>query len=296
MPKWLIFTLLTVLLWGLWGVLSKMAAMYLSAWQLQAISTVGMVPVIGALAWRIRARDKTQRAPGRRGVVLAFVAGLLGGVGNAAFFQALLMGGKAAAVVPVTALYPITTIVLATVFLSERLNVVQSVGIVLSLMAIFLFNVADVADLLTAWLAYSLVPIVLWGVGGYLQKLATLRISSDLCTLAFLLGFLPLSIAVLVVDPNITGLSAETFWQSVLVGLFFALGNFTVILAYGSGGKAAIVTSLAALYPLVTIPLAVVLLGERLSLREALAIATALIAVLALSYERPQESIVAPSS
>ena len=69
--------------------------------------------------------------------------------------------------------------------------------------------------------------------------------------------------------------------------LLFALGNLTLIYAYGTGGKAAIVTPLASLYSLVTIPLAVVLLHERISGREGLGIALAILAAVALAWESP---------
>jgi transporter family protein len=290
MPKWLFYTLLTVLLWGLWGVVSKQASSSLSAWQLQAVSTVGILPVIGVLWWMCRNSVQAKEASARRGIVESFAAGLLGGIGNVAYFHALSLGGKAAAVIPLTALYPIATIALATIVLRERLNVIQILGVALSLVAIYLFNVSNSSGLLTTWIAYSLIPIVLWGVGGFLQKLATFRISGELCTLAFLLGFLPLSVIVIVQNPNISSISVDTFWLSALVGLLFALGNLTVIFAYGTGGKAAIVTPIASLYSVVTVPLAIAFLGEQISWRERLGIATALLAVVALCYERPGES------
>ena len=53
------------------------------------------------------------------------------------------------------------------------------------------------------------------------------------------------------------------------------------------GGKAAIVTPLASLYSLVTIPLAVVLLGEHISGREGFGIVLAIAAGLGLAMESP---------
>jgi drug/metabolite transporter (DMT)-like permease len=80
-------------------------------------------------------------------------------------------------------------------------------------------------------------------------------------------------------------LSGATWGLLLLLGLLFALGNLTLICAYGRGGKAAIVTPLASLYSLVTIPLAVVILGERVSGREGLGIALALVAAVTLAWE-----------
>ena len=82
-------------------------------------------------------------------------------------------------------------------------------------------------------------------------------------------------------------LPVATWGMAFAVGLLFGLGNLTLIFAYGSGGKASVVTPMAGLYSLVTIPLAVLVLGERINGREALGIALALGATLALSYEKP---------
>jgi drug/metabolite transporter (DMT)-like permease len=73
------------------------------------------------------------------------------------------------------------------------------------------------------------------------------------------------------------------------LGLFYGLGNLTLMAAYGRGGRAAIVTPLASLYSLVTIPLAVWLLKEKVGGREASGIALALAAIVALSWERPRK-------
>jgi transporter family protein len=76
----------------------------------------------------------------KRGVFYAFVTGILGGTGNIAFFEALSLGGKAAIVVPMTAMSPLVTVLLARVFLRERLSRTQVFGLVLALVAIYLLS------------------------------------------------------------------------------------------------------------------------------------------------------------
>jgi drug/metabolite transporter (DMT)-like permease len=187
-----------------------------------------------------------------------------------------------------TALYPLVTIGLALAFLRERINAVQAVGAVLSLAAIYCLNVGAESDWLTPWLAIALLPIALWGVGALMQKLATNQITVELVTAAFLAGELPVALITLLVAPMKWSLPATTWILLFLLGLFFALGNLTLLHAYGTGGKAAIVTPLASLYSLVTIPLAVLLLGERIEGREGLGILLAVGAGVALAIETPQ--------
>ena len=284
MPRWLAFTVLTMLLWGGWGVLGKPLSAELSSWQLQVTSTAGLLPVIGGLFLSPRLRGGAHR---KLGCLQAFAAGLIGSLGNVAYYQTLALGGKASSVVPLTALYPVVTIILALILLRERLNVVQGAGIGLSLAALWCFNVGSPATLLSPWLAVALVPIALWGGSALLQKLATLHASAELATLAFLLGFVPVAVGTPLVQPMTWALPAKTWLLLISLGLCFGLGNLTLILAYGTGGHASIVTPLASLYSVVTIPLAMLLLGERVTRGEALGIGLALIAVVALGWQAP---------
>ena len=60
-----------------------------------------------------------------------------------------------------------TTILLAMLLLKERLNRVQLAGVLVSLVAIYLFNVQREDGFLSRWLMYALAPIVLWGASGF---------------------------------------------------------------------------------------------------------------------------------
>lgn len=287
MPRWLIYTLLTMLLWGGWGLVSKPLSERLSPWQIQTFSVLGELPVIVLL---LLSRNRMSGPDPRRAGALAFASGLVGSLGNVAYYQALALGGKAAAVTPLTALYPVVTIVLALGVLGERLNRTQGAGIVLSLAAIWFFNVGAGSSWVTPWLAIALVPISLWGIAALLQKMATTAGSTEWVTALFLAGALPVSL----MAPVLIGFGAPTgaaTWSLVLgIGLLYALGNLTLIFAYGAGGKASIVTPMAALYSVVTLPLAVLLLGERFGARESVGIALALLAAAALSFESSPSS------
>jgi len=282
-PPWVLHTLATMVLWGGWGALSKPLSENLPPAHVQALSTVGVLPVLALLARRRPSASPTAR----RGMWQAFVAGLITGVGNIACFAALAAGGPAAAVVPVTALYPVVTIALAIVFLGERFNRIQALGLALSLVAILLLNVPPEGSLLSPWLATALVPIGLWGVSALVQKLATRHIDATGATFAFLAGFLPIAILTLVLQPASLMLPGPTWLLLAGLGLCFAVGNLTLLHAYASGGPASIVTPLASLYAIVTIPLAIVAFHERVGVRETAGIALALAAIAALTRDTP---------
>jgi len=53
----------------------------------------------------------------------------------------LVTGGKASIVAPVTALFPMVTVVLAVIFLRERVGRTQWLGLLLAFVAIYLLSV-----------------------------------------------------------------------------------------------------------------------------------------------------------
>lgn len=140
-PSWLLWSLATIVLWGTWGLVSKVASAGVDAYVNQLLYTVGLAPLMIFVAWAVHKRSTGEERAGRgQGIFWAFLTGILGGVGNIAFFQALVKGGKASVVSPVTALFPMVTVLLALIFLKEKLGRVQWVGLALAFVAIYLLS------------------------------------------------------------------------------------------------------------------------------------------------------------
>ncbi|HKW16007.1 MAG TPA: EamA family transporter [Terriglobales bacterium] len=139
MPRWLAFSLLTILVWGVWGAVSKISSDAIDANTNQVFFTFGLFPLI-VLVWR-PSRTSSNREKHNTGIAWAFITGILGGTGNIAFFHALGIGGKASIVAPVTALFPLVTVILAVTFLRERVSTAQKIGLALALISIYLLSV-----------------------------------------------------------------------------------------------------------------------------------------------------------
>jgi transporter family protein len=139
MPRWLVFSVLTIGCWGAWGVVSKLASNDIDANTNQVLFTLGLLPLI-AIAVRSPSLSAGVGEVRRAGIGWAFLTGILGGVGNIAFFRALVVGGQASVVVPVTALFPLVTVILALAVLRERLGLLQKIGLALALIAIYLIS------------------------------------------------------------------------------------------------------------------------------------------------------------
>lgn len=284
MPAWLTWTVVALLSWGAWAILAKLLGSALSAEQSQALSTLGILPILLAL---ILSKRTLLRVASRKGLLLALAGGVVTCLGNVALYAALGRGEKVATVVSLTALYPLTTIALAVIILRERLNGVQLGGIALSFVAIWLFNIQSGAGLLSATVAYALLPIFFWGLSGFLQKVATNHLSPEVAALAYLGAFVPVGLFFAMSEPWPGALSSRNWAIVLAIGFFLAFGNLAILAAFARGGKASVIAPLGSLYPIISVPIAVLALDEKIGPREIIAIVCALASVAALSWEGP---------
>jgi transporter family protein len=136
MPAWLAYTLLTVVLWGAWGFESKLLVNRTSPYTGQILFTAGLVvPVVCVLMSPKRFAGSRRKL----GFSIAFLTGLLGGLGNVGFFVALEKG-NASVVVPLTSLSPLVTVLVGVLVLKEKLRRPQQIGLALALVAIYLLS------------------------------------------------------------------------------------------------------------------------------------------------------------
>jgi drug/metabolite transporter (DMT)-like permease len=131
-------------------------------------------------------------------------------------------------------------------------------------------------------------PIALWGVAALFQKLATSYVSGETATCWFLSAFLPVALVLVWIEPLPTSPALRIWELAVALGFTFALGNLALLFAFARDGKASVITPMAGLYPIVSIPLAMLIFGERIDGREAFAILCALAGVLAVSWPAPR--------
>jgi transporter family protein len=134
----MLLSIATVLLWGSWGLQSKLIVDRISPWMNQVLFSIGLLPL---LAWMLFWKN-LRRAAGepKKGAAYGLLTGILGGLGNVTFYLALSRG-KASVIVPMVGLAPLITVVLALVVLKESINRAQVVGVVLALASIYLLSI-----------------------------------------------------------------------------------------------------------------------------------------------------------
>ncbi|NQS91959.1 MAG: DMT family transporter [Chloroflexi bacterium] len=135
MKDWLLPTGLTVLAWVFWGFLPKLAARHIDPQSAMIYQVLGGL-IIG-LGVLINLKFKVQfNIPG---FSYGLAIGLLGFFG-ALMYLVAVSKGPLALVAPITAMYPLGTILLAFLILGETVTAKQGIGIGLSFVAAYLIS------------------------------------------------------------------------------------------------------------------------------------------------------------
>lgn len=139
---------------------------------------------------------------------------------------------------------------------------------------------------MTEWVTLSLLAVMLWGIVGLLQKVTTNYITADAVLIWDRVGYLPL-LPWLLATTTLSNLGSRDFLIGTLDGVTNSLGAWFLYASLRSGAKASIAVPLTSLYPLLTVLLAVVFLGERLSPLQWVGIGLAVVAGVLMSLETP---------
>ena len=292
MPKWLIYATVSMLMWALWSLLSPIASRDLSGSMIQILSSAGLIPFALLLLLSKNLKKHTHLS---RGLMLALATGVTAGLGNIMLYNALASSGPASLVFPITSMAPLVPVLAAPFLFKEKIRSLQACGIGVALIAILLLNTApsaspavDGLSLLSQWMLYTLLALVIFGVTFLTQKGATYFISDELSTVAFTVGFILLDIFLFATDRTLSWkIPATAGWASVIIGVLMGAGALTLFAAYRHG-KASVVTPFSQLFPVITVLAAVPLFNERIDLLRGIGIVAALSAGVMLSLERTE--------
>jgi transporter family protein len=132
------------------------------------------------------------------------------------------------------------------------------------------------------WFWFSAIVLVTWGIVGLLQKLSTNEISAESALIWLVFGFILLT-PVFYPGKALLAYPVRSLIQILTSAALNAVGAWALLAAMKSGGKASIVVPLTALYPLVVVLTAPIILRESISLTQGIGVGCALIAVVLLS-------------
>lgn len=125
-----------LLVWGAWGLIAKFALRELDmqavVWNQLASFT--LIPI-----YFLFFREMLPIRFVWTGIGWALMAGLLGGGGTLILYT-LLRSAPASVIIPISAIYPVITVLLSVLFLGEKLTWQQVVGLVFAVAAIWLLS------------------------------------------------------------------------------------------------------------------------------------------------------------
>jgi transporter family protein len=124
---------MALLLWGVWGVLQKLATNHMPPRIVYLVSALGAIAVVLVIV----ATSRFPLALSAEGTLFAVVAGICSALGGLLFLHAVSKG-EASVVITFTALYPVVSIVLSFALFREAVTLKQGIGIVLALFSMVL--------------------------------------------------------------------------------------------------------------------------------------------------------------
>jgi transporter family protein len=127
---WVVYASVAIVLWGVNGLFMKLGTNRVSARSMVIWVTAGFVLLLPFVWTTTTLSDLSTRV-----ILVGLIAGAVNGLGNWAVFACLEKGAKASVAIPLTALYPLCTVALATAFLKERPTLLQWIGIALAVAA-----------------------------------------------------------------------------------------------------------------------------------------------------------------
>ena len=261
---WLLFILITVVTWGIWGAFSGYqishgipdTVVYI-AWALSMLPCALVALII----------NKGKLTFSWRGIGLGAIVGLLGAGGQLVLFKALTLG-PSYIIYPFISMSPVVVITLASIFLKERANKWQMAGIVVALAAILLLSLetGNEGSPVTGWLWIVLAVLVLlaWGIQGFFMKFANESMDAESLFVYMALFAVVLAPVAYFMTPDAATFYAQEgamtpFWSSFGIQILNSIGALTLVYAYRYG-KAVVVSPMEGLAPMVTVLLSLVIL------------------------------------
>jgi transporter family protein len=130
MKPWFLYSLLTLLCWGLWGVFSGLASAHSRPRQTLIFQAVGVLAVVLI----VLSMEHFQIQHTAAGFWWSVAGGAVNFFGFLFFFAAVEKG-KVSTVIALSSLYPVVTILLSILLLHERITRREGLGIVFALAA-----------------------------------------------------------------------------------------------------------------------------------------------------------------
>ena len=283
---WLVYALVTVAFWGVWGVFAGLPASH--GFPDTLIYCVWALTMIPPAIFALR-RERWRVPTDGRAVLYGSLIGFLGAGGQMLLFNAVKTG-PAYLVFPLISLSPMVTVLLSFSILRERTTWLGGIGILLALISLPLFDYSGGSEPSTfgqLWFLQALGVLVAWGLQAFFMKLANATMSAESIFFYMMItGLLLIPVALVLTDfssPINWGVQGP--YLAAVTQILNSVGALCLVYAFRYG-KAIVVAPLAnAGAPLVTALLSMALLGAVPSGYKLAGVALAVVSAVLLAIE-----------
>jgi drug/metabolite transporter (DMT)-like permease len=259
--SWLRYTLLTTVMWGVWGAFTSLPSEHGFPDTLTYV--VWALTMIAPALWAIRHTDAGFNRDARS-ILLGLAIGITGAGGQMVLFRAVTIG-PTYLIFPIVSLSPVITILLSLLLLRERTGKLGVAGIALAVISLPLFDYSPGAGAhdYGGWFLLAMLCMLAWGLQAYLIKLANRTMSAESIFVYMMLsGLLFIPVAVWFTDfsrPVNLGLYGP--WLAAATQILNAVGALLLVYAFRYG-KAIVVSPLVnAGAPLMTAVISLAIAG-----------------------------------
>ncbi len=268
---WIPFITLTILFFGIGQVFTKIGTTRLGSPGMLLLLSLNMFIIYG-VTWLIFNED----APiGTIPFLYTILATILSATGYIFFYEAVERQ-RISIVGVVTAAYPLITVILAVLFLSEILTLAQILAIAFITISVSILSHTSQESETNnrTWLLFAVLCLIIWGIWAAAAKFAISMVGHITYTGVYAAVGPSIFIPYWYVRSGKFHLTRKDFNAELSV-IFFCCGglSFYAALHYG---LASIVSAFSNLYPFVTIVLARIMLSERLERHHKIAVVLAL--------------------
>jgi len=287
---WLVFAIITTVFWGIWGAFTGLPAENgFPETLIYCVWAITMIPpaliVLKMVGWKLQTSKKA--------ILYGSIIGLLGAGGQMILFHAVTMG-PTYLIFPIISLSPMVTILLSYFFLKERTGILGTIGIVLAIVALPLFDYSNgdsEEDYGILWFIFSILVLLAWGLQAYFMKLANESMNAEsIFFYMMVMGLMLIPVALLMTDFSTDiNYAFDGPWLAAGIQILNAIGALCLVYAFRYG-KAMVVSPMTnAGGPLITALIAMAILGFIPNMYKIIAIVIAIIAAVLLAFDPGDE-------
>ncbi len=133
------------------------------------------------------------------------------------------------------------------------------------------------------WLFHTAISLFLYGLWAFFPKISQDYINPKSFLVFSTLGGLVVTISIFLTTKGSLQTANKGVAFALLTGFCGVLGTLFFVLALKSGGKSSVIVTITALYPIITIVLALIVFKEAVSLKQWFGMGLALIGVMLMS-------------